>query len=131
MAPLLTMACHCTGCQRMSASAYSLSIAIPAEGFQVIAGDPVPGGLTRDQHFFCPSCKSWMFTRPPGLDWLVNVRPTMLDEHGWYEPFVETFTDEKLPWASTTARHSCRTLPNMSEFEPLMKAFAEEGARPA
>jgi hypothetical protein len=64
-----------------------------------------------------------MFTRPPGLDWLVNVRPTMLDEHGWYEPFVETFTDEKLPWASTTARHSYRTLPNMSEFEPLMKPW--------
>jgi hypothetical protein len=27
--PLLTMACHCTGCQRMSSSAFSLSAAIP------------------------------------------------------------------------------------------------------
>jgi hypothetical protein len=28
--PILTMACHCKGCQRMSASAFSLSVAIPA-----------------------------------------------------------------------------------------------------
>ena len=33
--PLLTMACHCTGCQRMSASAFSLSAAIPSEAFTV------------------------------------------------------------------------------------------------
>ena len=43
--PLLTMACHCTGCQKMSSSAYSLSAAIPAEGFEVIEGEPVVGGL--------------------------------------------------------------------------------------
>jgi len=34
-APLITMACHCTGCQRMSASAFSLSAAIPTPGFEV------------------------------------------------------------------------------------------------
>ena len=28
-APLVTMACHCAGCQRMSASAFSLSIQLP------------------------------------------------------------------------------------------------------
>jgi len=31
-------ACHCTGCQRMSASAFSLSLAIPAPGFEAFAG---------------------------------------------------------------------------------------------
>ena len=36
--PLLTMACHCTGCQKMTASAFSLSAAIPANG--VPWGDP-------------------------------------------------------------------------------------------
>ena len=37
-APLITMACHCTGCQKMTASAYSTSVAIPADGFEVIKG---------------------------------------------------------------------------------------------
>ena len=33
--PVMTAACHCTGCQRMSGSAYSLTAMIPAEGFRV------------------------------------------------------------------------------------------------
>jgi hypothetical protein len=49
----------------MSASAYSLSVAIPTQGFRVTEGEPVPGGLQAGtiRHHFCPHCKSWMFTR--------------------------------------------------------------------
>jgi hypothetical protein len=63
--PILTMACHCTGCQKMSASAYSLSVAVPSDGFEVIQGEPVIGGLHGDQsrHHHCDWCKSWVFTR--------------------------------------------------------------------
>ena len=43
--PLLTMACHCTGCQQMTASAYLVERAIPSEGFEVTRGEPVIGGL--------------------------------------------------------------------------------------
>ena len=35
--PVITMACHCTGCQRMSASAFSLSAVIPSAAFLVTA----------------------------------------------------------------------------------------------
>ncbi|OBZ97035.1 aldehyde-activating protein [Pararhizobium polonicum] len=125
--PLLTMACHCTGCQKMSASAYSLSAAIPADGFAVIDGEPVIGGLHgASRHYFCPHCKSWMFTRPEGVDWFVNLRPTMLDDASWYSPFIETFTREKLPWATTSAVHSYETFPPMEAYEGLLKAFAAQ-----
>ena len=46
--PLLAMACHCTGCQRMSASAFSLTLTLPADGFAVTRGEPVIGGLQGD-----------------------------------------------------------------------------------
>ena len=130
--PLLSGACHCAGCQEMSASAYSLSLSLPSDGFEVIAGEPEIGGLHGPDahHFHCPRCKSWMFTRAEGFDWFVNLRPTMLDEHGWVDAYVELWTREKLPWAATSARHSYETVPQMAEFEPLMKAYAEEGARP-
>lgn len=128
--PLMAAACHCTGCQSMSASAYSLSLAIPADGFDVTEGEPVLGGLSRDVHHFCPACMTWMFTRPLGMDWFVNLRPTMLDEHRWFVPFIETFTGEKLPWATTPARHSFETLPALDGFEPLIAEYATEGARP-
>ena len=43
--PFLTMACHCTGCQRMTGSAFSLSAAYPSNAFSVTQGEPVIGGL--------------------------------------------------------------------------------------
>jgi hypothetical protein len=123
--PLITMACHCRGCQRMSASAFSLSAAIPSEGFAVTAGEPVIGGLRgAARHFFCPSCMSWMFTRPEGIDWFVNLRPSMLDDPAGFAPFVETFTDEKLPWAGTGAARSYPRFPAFEAYEGLVAAFA-------
>jgi hypothetical protein len=128
--PLLAAACHCTGCQRMTASAYSLSLAVPSEGFEVTSGEPVIGGLHgASRHFFCPHCKSWMFTRPEGLDEIVNLRATMLDDHGWFVPFVEFWTREGLPWAGTPATHSFATMPANETFPALVEAYAQHGAR--
>ncbi|KQV15633.1 aldehyde-activating protein [Rhizobium sp. Root1203] len=122
--PLLTMACHCTGCQKMSSSAYSLSAAIPAEGFEVTHGEPVVGGLHGGaRHYFCPYCMTWMFTRPEGMDWFVNLRPTMLDDPRWFTPFIETWTNEKLPFAQTGAVYSYEALPEMDAYEGLVKEY--------
>ena len=127
--PLLTMACHCTGCQKMSASAFSLSAAIPAAGFAVTQGEPVIGGLHgAARHYFCPHCKSWMFTRMEGLDAFVNLRATMLDDPSWFSPFVETYVSEKLPWATTGAAHSFPKFPAMEDFGGLMGEYAARAA---
>jgi hypothetical protein len=118
------MACHCTGCQSMASSAYSLSAAIPSDGFEVTKGEPVIGGLHgASKHYFCGYCMTWMFTRPEGIDWFVNLRPTMLDDHAWFAPFIETWTAEKLPWAATSAVHSFATLPSFDEYEPLVAEY--------
>lgn len=129
--PLLSMACHCTGCQRMSSSAYSLSLAIPTAGFQVTSGEVVVGGLHgASKHMFCGHCMTWMFTRPEGVDFFINVRPTMLDEPRWYVPFIETYTSEMLPWAKTPAMHSFPKFPDPSAYDGLLREFAQTGARP-
>lgn len=122
--PLLTMACHCTGCQSMTGSAYSLSVAVPAEGFDVVTGSPVLGGLDRTMHYHCPECLAWLFTRPPGMDWFVNVRAGALDDPSWFEPFIETWTEEKMAWATTPARHSYARLPDLEDYQSLTEAFA-------
>jgi hypothetical protein len=128
--PLLTMACHCAGCQRMTASAFSLSIALPTSGFEVVQGEPVIGGLHgATRHHHCPHCKSWLYTRPDGID-IVNLRATMLDDHAWFRPFVETCTAEALPWATTGAVHSFPNIPGMEVYPPLVAEFAARGPRP-
>ena len=129
--PLLASACHCLGCQRMTASAYALSLTLPEAGLEITRGEPVRGGLRAEiRHFHCPSCKSWMFTRfndPPGF---VNLRPTMLDDHAWFAPFVEFQAAEKLPWAATGARHSFARWAEPANYGRLIADFATEGAKP-
>ncbi|CAN5456432.1 hypothetical protein BH10PSE5_BH10PSE5_24860 [soil metagenome] len=66
---------------------------------------------------------SWLFTKPEGMDWFVNVRATMLDDHQDFEPFVETYTSEMLPWAKTPAVHSFPQFPGMDEYPKLIEAF--------
>ena len=125
-APMLTMACHCTGCQKMSASAYSLSVAVPANGFEVIQGEPVTGGLHGEQisHQHCDWCKSWVFTRLPPEMGFVNVRATMLDDTSWSAPFIETYRSEALPWATTAATYSYEAFPEMTDFPKLLAEYA-------
>jgi hypothetical protein len=125
--PLITMACHCTGCQHMTASAFSLSALYPSSHFEVTAGDPVIGGLHGPtRHFFCSRCMSWLFTRPEGLDEFVNVRATMLDDARSYRPFIETYTSEALPWVKTPAVHRFEKLPPMEQYQALLAGFAEQ-----
>lgn len=123
--PLMTAACHCRGCQRMSSGAYSLSVAIPTSGFAVVRGNPVIGGLRNpgQQHFFCPSCMTWMFTKV--MPEFVNVRATLLDDTSWFLPFMETWTRTKLPWASTSAVRSYEEFPPMDQYENLIREFSK------
>jgi hypothetical protein len=122
--PIMTMACHCRGCQRMSASAFSLSAAIPTAGFEVVRGQPVLGGLRNPElrHHFCPNCLSWMYTR--FMPDFVNVRATMFDDPSWFRPFVETWTRTRLPWAATGAVHAFEEFPPMDGFPALLAEFA-------
>lgn len=124
--PVMTSACHCRGCQRMSASAFSLSAMVPSEGFRVVRGAPVLGGLKGpgQDHFFCPDCMTWMFTRFAVMADFVNVRSTMLDDPALSEPFMETMTSEKLPWATTPAQRSYEGFPAMEDIPGLMEDFA-------
>lgn len=124
-APLVTMACHCRGCQRLSASAYSLSSLYPSAAFEVAEGAPVIGGLHGENgQYFCPHCLSWLFTRPQALGDLVNVRATMFEDAAAYRPFMETFTRDKLPWAATGAAHSYHEFPPREGFPALLAEYA-------
>lgn len=130
-APMLTMVCHCTGCQRMTASAYSTTVMVPSDGFAVTEGEPVIGGIhgAPGQHNHCDCCMSWLFTRiPREYGAIVNVRATMLDDVSWFAPFVENYTSEMLTWAKVAAAHSYAQFPPKEEYQGLLAEFAERNA---
>lgn len=124
--PMMTMACHCKGCQRMSASAFSLSALFPDQTVEIAGLEPVIGGMHGElRHHFCPHCLSWIFTRAEMLGPLINIRATMLDGAADLPPFIETCVSEKLPWVSLPATHSFEKFPAMEDFPKLIAEFAE------
>ncbi len=124
--PAITAACHCRGCQKMASSAYSLTMMLPEEGFAVTAGEPVLGGMKGEevQHFFCPSCFTWVFSKPQRIAGFVNLRSPMLDDTSDIAPFIETWVSSRLPFAETGAPHRFPQFPPPDEFGPLLQAFA-------
>ena len=124
-APLVTMACHCTGCQRMTGGAYSLSSLYPAERFAVTQGDTVRGGMkSGPDHRFCPQCMSWLFTIAAELEGFANVRSTMFDDAAEHRPYVEMARGEALPGAASGAVRSYEGFPQESEFPELVAEYA-------
>jgi len=121
---MTTMACHCTGCQRMTASAFSLSAMFPADAFEV-TGETAIGGLhgpLRQHH--CVHCLGWVYTTGDMFGDLVIVRATLFDDTSWIEPFIETCTDERLPWISLPAQFSFPGFPPMERMPELLEAYA-------
>jgi hypothetical protein len=124
--PLLTVACHCRGCQRMTGSAFSLSAMIPDDGFAILQGETVAGGADKGYgHRFCPACLSWIWTKHPMMDGFHNLRSTMLDDPTWVRPYAETFRSEGLPFVETGALRSFSRFPEMEEFPALLDAYAD------
>ena len=127
--PLVTMACHCRGCQQMSASAFSLSSLYPAERFEV-TGEPRRADLgTGPTHMFCGKCMSWMYTVPEGMDAFVNVRSTLFQNAAEHRPFIETYRRDSMEWANSGAARTYDGVPDDNEFGALITAYGEWDGR--
>jgi hypothetical protein len=129
--PLISMACHCRGCQKLTGGPYSLSLMLPTASFE-IEGETEIGALHRAEqlYVFCAYCKNWLYTGGIAGGQFVNVRPTLLDDASWVVPYVESNVLEKLPGVVSGATMSFDGFPPPDQYGPLMEAYAKEGARP-
>ena len=128
--PLLTLACHCHDCQKFSASAYSLTAMFPNEHV-TYTGDLDIGGLHSEQrtHYFCSSCKNFVFSRMKAAPERINLRTSLLDDAEMFPPFVELMCDNKQAWANFAVPHSYAQFPKtLVELEGLMKDYETQRA---
>jgi hypothetical protein len=58
----------------------------------------------------------------------VNVRATMMDDAGGFEPFVELCTDEMLPWAATPAVKRYPAFPPDEAWPQLITAYMQRAS---
>lgn len=129
--PLLTLACHCGDCQKLTASTFSLSIMFAETGVE-IAGPLEKGGLHTQgrDHYFCTTCKTFVYSQIMGSG-RINLRASVLEDLSWFSPFVELMTQDKQPWATVPAQRSFETFPqSVDELKQLMADYAVATSQP-
>jgi hypothetical protein len=100
--PLFVHCCHCLNCQRQTGSAFAINVLIEAVSVEIVAGDPRPVDVPRDDGstqriFRCPACQVAVYseyTRPQV--WF--VRAGTLDDPSQVSPDVHIFTRSKRDW---------------------------------
>jgi hypothetical protein len=100
--PLFTHCCHCLNCQRQTGSAFVINLLIEADRVDMLAGDPQPIEVPRDDGskqkiFRCSTCQVAVFSQY-GRPEVRFVRGGTLDQPSGVTPDVHIFTRSKLPW---------------------------------
>ncbi len=100
-APIVTYTCHCTACQSVTGSAFSMAILVEEQAFRMTQGELKPVERQGDSgrtvaRLVCPDCGSWISNgpRPDGR----RVRVGTLDDTSWVKPTVHFWTRSKQPW---------------------------------
>jgi hypothetical protein len=100
-APRLVYTCHCTECQRLTSSAFSIALAVA--GFRLTGDEPKPLESIADSgrvkvRWVCPECGCWLFSTGKPGDGLHRVRAGTLDDTSWLCPTMHFWTRNKQPW---------------------------------
>lgn len=100
-APQLVYTCHCTDCQRLTSSAFSLGIVVAESALRLSGIEPRPLQRVADSgrpntRWVYPDCGSWVCSPP--RDGVVRVRAGTLDDTSWLRPTRHIWTRSKQPW---------------------------------
>ncbi|MDE2006149.1 MAG: GFA family protein [Rhodospirillales bacterium] len=106
-APALIYTCHCTACQKITASAFSLALLVAAEACRFSGGETRSFTRTADSgrevtRWVCAACGGWVCngakpgTAPAGT--LFALRAATLDDTSWLRPDVHFWTSRAQPW---------------------------------
>ena len=99
--PLAVYVCHCRECQKQSASAFVISVTVPASAFRVMAGDVRSWSRSTDsgrtlECMFCPRCGSRVWHANSGTE-EISVKGGSLDQPVDLTSAIHIWTSRKLP----------------------------------
>lgn len=97
--------CNCSDCQKLTGSAYRVSVPAPRETFRLITGQLKTYVKTADSgdkraHSFCPACGSPVYAcalgdNPPRY----TLRVGCLDQRASLPPMQQIWCDSAMPWS--------------------------------
>jgi hypothetical protein len=99
--PLLVYTCHCTDCQRLTSSAFSMGVVVPEPAFRLSGIEPrqlrrIADSGRINTRLVCPECGTWICGMP--RDGVHRVRAGTLDDTSWVRPTRHIWASRKQPW---------------------------------
>lgn len=101
--PMTVYTCHCTECQKQSASTFGLSVIVPRESFVITQGTPKiwvrkhESGRLIDC-LFCPECGTRICHNPQANQKVTIARAGTFDDASWVHPVGHIWTRSAQPW---------------------------------
>ena len=97
---------HCTACQRLTGSAFSMGLVVAETAFRLSGVEPKPLQRVADSgrvntRLVCPECGSSICGLP--RDGVVRIRAGSLDDTSWLRPTRHIWTRSKQPWITFAA----------------------------
>lgn len=101
--PLTVYACHCSGCQKQTASTFALGLWANRDDFRISQGAPRQYRRTADSGreiigHLCGDCGSRIYHESPANPARINLKPGTLDETDWLVPVGHVWTSKAQPW---------------------------------
>jgi hypothetical protein len=102
-APTMVGACHCLECQKLSASAFSLTMVVTAKGFRVLSGGFRSWNRETDRGgtvlcYFCHDCGNRIYHKNPDAPDYLRVKAGGLENNSMIQPQVHFFTKRAQSW---------------------------------
>jgi hypothetical protein len=102
-APPLVYTCHCTDCQTLSTSAFTLSATIPEDTLEITGETRTWDRTTTESGipqtaYECPTCGVRVYSKTPRTPGRCTLRAGTLDDTSWLWPKAAIWMDSAQPW---------------------------------
>jgi hypothetical protein len=106
--PEWTAICHCTDCQKLTGSAYRVTVRAVEGSFGLICGEPsvyvkVGDAGSRRAQAFCPNCGSPLYTYDADHPEVYGLRVGCIEERQALTPRRQKWCRSALPWTGNLA----------------------------
>jgi len=123
--------CHCANCQKVSGSAFNVSVTIAERTLRFVQGEPArvewvsDAGSTRFG-WFCGKCGSRISQGQSPSNGVASLRAGTLDDTSWVRPVGDIWTRSAQPWLRFV-EGGLRAEKQPTDYEPFKAAFAAQG----
>jgi hypothetical protein len=96
--------CHCTHCQKVTGSAYSVNVLAPRDKFTVSGPlkkfDDVGDSGKRITRWFCSECGAPIWSDAEAMPGVAIVKGGSFDDTSWIKPTLEIYCGSRQAWTA-------------------------------